>query len=47
MIDSVKGIPEGFRARFARLREDVIWAWEDSPFNRRSGKSDSREEADP
>ncbi len=47
IIDSVKGIPDGFRARLERLREDVIWAWEDSPFNRRSSDSDSREEADP
>lgn len=47
IIDGVKGIPDGLRARLAQVREDVIWAWEDSPFNRRSSRSDSGEEADP
>ncbi len=47
IIDGVKGIPAGIRTRLTRVKEDVVWAWEDSPFNRRSSKSDSREEADP
>ena len=47
IIDGVKGIPDGLRARLAQVREDVIWAWEDSPFNRRSSRSDSGEEVDP
>lgn len=47
IVDGVKGIPAGLRARLAQVREDLAWAWEDSPFNRMKAKPDSREEADP
>ncbi len=47
IIDGVKGIPAGIRARLTQVREDVVWAWEDSPFNRGNSKSGSREDADP
>ncbi len=47
IIDGVRGIPGGLRARLVQVREDAIWAWEDSPFNRRRPGQDSREEADP
>lgn len=47
IVDGVKGIPAGLRARLAQVREDLVWAWEDSPFNRMKAKPDSREEADP
>ncbi|HEY5625808.1 MAG TPA: branched-chain amino acid ABC transporter permease [Dehalococcoidia bacterium] len=47
ILDGVKGIPTGLRARVAQIREDVVWAWEDSPLNRRRARPDSREEADP
>ena len=47
IIAALRSIPAGLRARLARTREDIVWAWEDSPFNRRSSKSASGEEPDP
>jgi hypothetical protein len=46
IIAAVKSIPAGLRARLAQTKEDIVWAWEDSPFNRRNPKSESGEEAD-
>ena len=46
IIDSVRGIPAGLRARLARTKEDVVWAWEDSRFNRRTSESEAGEEPD-
>jgi branched-chain amino acid transport system permease protein len=46
IIDAVKGVPAGLRGRLARTKEDIVWAWEDSPFNRRTTKSKAGEEPD-
>ena len=46
IIESLRGIPAGLRARYARAREDIAWAWEDSPLNRRRANSEPGEEAD-
>ena len=46
IIEAVRGVPAGIRARMARTKEDIVWAWEDSPFNRRTSKSKAGEEPD-
>lgn len=46
IIEAVRGVPAGIGARVARTKEDIVWAWEDSPFYRRASKSKAGEERD-
>ncbi len=42
IIDAVRGVPAGLRGRLARTKEDIVWAWEDSRFNRRTTRVQGR-----